>query len=216
MGALVGGGIAAVLSLLVLSRVIGDNPLYRIAQHLLIGAALGYAAAVLVGQTLVPTATLAAAGDLEALIVGSLGLLLGLMLAGRFGRQRLTALANIPLAILFGVGAAIALVGAARGTIVPLLLDTIAIGRLTSVDPATIAGTVVVIITVAITLIAFGYTQRGEQPSGATRAIRSIGRTLVLATFGVFLAAAVTTYVTALVTQVQAIADWLTLIATSL
>lgn len=215
MGAVVGGGIAAVLSLMVLSRLIGDNPLYRIAQHLLIGAALGYAASVLVGQTLLPTATQAAAGDLRSLITGGVSVVLALMLAGRFGRQRLTVLANVPLAILFGVGAAIAFVGAARGTIVPLLLDTIAIGRLTSVDPAVIAGTVVVIATVAITLISFGYTQRSDQPSSAGRAVRGVGRTLVLATFGVFLAAMVTTYIAALVTQVQAIADWLTLITTS-
>ena len=46
MGALIGGGIATLLTLCILSRAIGDNPIYRFAQSLLVGTGLGYFSAV--------------------------------------------------------------------------------------------------------------------------------------------------------------------------
>jgi len=215
VGALVGGGIATLLSLMVLSRAIGDNPLYRIAQYLLVGVALGYTAAVLVNQALVPPVTQAIIGPfaLETWVI--LGISAGLLVlfCFRFGRQRASYLANIPLAVLFGVGAALALVGAARGTIVPQLLDTIALQRLQNINLGALIGNFALITAVVITLLAFTYTQRTEQPSAAGRVVRQIGRGLVLAAFGVFLAGAVTTYIVALVTQIQVIADWLNQLA---
>lgn len=214
MGALVGGGIATLLSIMVLSRAIADNPLYRIAQYLLVGVALGLAGAVVVNQTLVPSLVQAAAGQAppRTLIVLAIVAVLVVLLATRFGRQRLSALADLPLAVLFGVGAALVLVGAARGTITPMLLDTIALRRLQTEDSAALLGTVILIVTVVITLLSFTYAQRREQASGAAQGVRTIGRGLILAAFGVFLAAAVTTYITALVTQLQAIADWIALL----
>jgi hypothetical protein len=216
MEALIGGGVATVLSLMVLSRAIADNPLYRLAQYLLVGVALGYAAAVLVGQTFVPLVLQATFQpfSLSVVVVLISAVVLALMLATRFGRQRASSWANIPLAVLFGVGAAIALVGAARGTLVPQLLDTIALRRLQTPDVATLVGTIVLIAAVTITLLSFTYRQRSEQPSGLTRTVRGFGRGLVLATFGVFLAAAVTTYLSALVAQLQAMADWFTQLGT--
>jgi hypothetical protein len=216
MEALIGGGVATVLSLMVLSRAIADNPLYRLAQYLLVGVALGYAAAVLVGQTLVPVIlqTTFQPVSLTLVVVLASAVVLTLMLATRFGRQRASSWANIPLAVLFGVGAAIALVGAARGTLVPQLLDTVALRRLQTTDIAALVGTVVLIAAVVITLLSFTYQQRSEQASGLTRMLRGFGRGLVLATFGVFLAAAVTTYLSALVAQLQAMADWFTQLGT--
>jgi hypothetical protein len=216
MGALAGGGVATVLSLMVLSRIFGDNPLYRLAQYLLVGVALGYTAAVLVGQTLVPALLGAAEGtaSLTTLIVLGAGLALGLLLMTRFGRQRASAWANLPLAVLFGVGAAVALLGVARGTVVPLLLDTIAARRLAVAEPAALAGAAVLIATLAVTLLAFQFRQGGAQPGRPTRLIRGTGRALVLAAFGVFLAAAVSTFIAALVGRLQAIADWITQLGT--
>ena len=213
MGPLVGGGVATLLSLMVLSRVVGDNPFYRFAQYLLIGVAMGYAAAVLVGQTLVPAVVQATSTtSLPALIILGVSALLLLLLATRFGRQRASAFANIPLAVLFGVGAAVALIGAARGTILPQLLDSVAVRRLQATDVSAIVGTVVLFVAVVVTLLSFTYRQRGEQPTRIGYAVRRLGRGLVLATFGVFLAAAVTTYLTALVNQIQIMADWFTLL----
>ena len=70
------------------------------------------------------------------------------------------------------------------------------------------------VFAVVITLLAFQLWQRGAEPGGGTRLVRRAGRALVLATFGVFLAAAVSTYISALVAQLQAIADWITQLGT--
>lgn len=216
MGALAGGGVATVLSLMVLSRVFGDNPLYRIAQYLLVGVTLGYTAAVLLTQTLLPAALSVADGSASVgrlAVVGTSGVLL-LLLLTRFGRQRRSSFASVPLAVLLGAGAAVALLGAARGTLVPQLLDTIAARRLQTADLAALAGTAVLVVTVALTLLSFRFGQRSEQPAASTLLVRRAGRTLLLATFGVFLAATVATFIAALVGQLQAIADWLAQLGT--
>jgi hypothetical protein len=215
MGAIVGGGIATLLSLMVLSRAIVDNPCYRFAQYLLVGVALGYSAAVLVNQTLMPPVNQVIVGQasLGTIVVLSSSAVLLALFATRFGRQRASYLANIPLAVLFGISAAIALVGAGRGTLVPQLLDTIAARRFQGADAAAVAGTTVLILAVVVTLLSFTYAQRGETPSRPGNLLRMIGRGLILVAFGVFLSSAVTTYIAALVTQLQAIADWFTQLA---
>jgi MFS family permease len=218
MGALVGGGIAAFLSLCILSRAIANNPLYRFAQSLLVGTSLGYISAVLIRSAIVPRVTSALTGTagVAQLVIGAAGILLGLLLLPRFGRQRGSYWANVPLAILFGVGAAVALAGAMRGTLLPQLFDTVRLRGLTG-NLASQIGTVVLAILTVLTLLTFTYTlparqaQSGEE-HGLRRGLRGLGRVLILLTFGVFFAATVTTYIYALVGQVDAIRDWLTLL----
>ncbi len=209
MGALIGGGIATLLSLCVLSRAIADNPLYRFAQSLLVGAALGYVTAALIRSSIVPRVEAIAFGraSVEEWIVGGSGLLLGLLLVTRFGRQRGSHWANYPLALLFGAGAALALVGAVRGTLMPQLLDTVRLGNLAGATTAQMGAIVLALLTI-VTLLSFTYTPSRRIPRPLAGTLRALGRTLILASFGVFFAAAVTTYIAALVGQLEAIAGW--------
>jgi len=223
MGALIGSTIATVLSLCILSRAIADNPLYRLAQALLVGIALGYISAALVRSTIIPTVLDLTSGGAttNALVVAGIGLVLGLLLITRFGRQRSSALANLPLGLLYGVGSAVALVGAVRGTLVPQLLDTV---RLNPVQAATgsdlrpFIGTAVFVVLVVLTLVTFTYSVRAPQAANGTihagglpaRTLRQIGHLCIVLTFGVFFAATVRTYVSALVSQVGDISIWAT------
>lgn len=218
MGALIGGGVATFLSLCILSRAVADNPLYRFAQTVLIGAALGYIAAVLTRSVLIPPTEAAVTGQatVDQLVVSAIGLLLGLLLLPRFGRQRGSFWANFPLAVLFGVGAALALAGAARGTILPQLLDTVRLGGFAG-DLAAQVGAGVLAALTLVTLLAFTYALPGAAADApregrARRGFRGFGRVLILLTFGVFFAATVTTYIAALVGQVTAISDWIGLL----
>jgi hypothetical protein len=43
-------GIAALLTLMVFSYLLGNNPLYRLVQHLFVGVSLGYATLLLLGN----------------------------------------------------------------------------------------------------------------------------------------------------------------------
>ena len=216
MGALVGGGVATLLSLCILSRAIADNPFYRFAQSLLVGTALGYVTAVLMRSAVVPrvTAALTGAATPQQLAIGGAGLVLGLLLLPRFGRQRWSQWANYPLAVLFGAGAALALVGAVRGILLPQLLDTARLRGLAG-DLGAQIGTGVLALLTIVTLLAFTYTLPRRQAeagreSGLRRGFRGFGRGLILLTFGVFFAATVTTYIAALVGQIGTISDWIT------
>lgn len=214
MGPLIGGGVATLLSLLILSRAVANNPLYRLAQHLLVGVALGYVAAVLVRSVLIPPVRniISNTASFGQLITLGAGGVLVLMFAGRFGQQRSSGIANLPLALLFGIGAALALRGAIEGTLVPQLLDTIRLPGLSTNDLlAQIGSTVVAVLTIT-TLLSFMYVTPAQGPSVLERWGRRVARGLILATFGVFFAAAVTTYVAALVGQLDAIIEWVSLV----
>ena len=51
---LIASFLASVLTIMVLSYLIGDNPLFKLAMHLLIGVAAGYAGAVAIHNVLIP------------------------------------------------------------------------------------------------------------------------------------------------------------------
>lgn len=117
--------LAAVLTVMVLSYILGDNALFRIATYLFVGVASGYAAAVAWQEVLQPrliapflslsTAQIGAGSFLTGVVV-PLGLtaLLALRLVPGAGR-----LGGLPVAMMIGVGAAAVVGGAITGTIVP-------------------------------------------------------------------------------------------------
>ncbi|MFQ5886612.1 MAG: hypothetical protein ACE5II_05205, partial [Anaerolineae bacterium] len=54
MRELLGTWVAALLTLMVFSYLVSDNPLYRLAEHLFVGSALGYAIVVAIQDVLLP------------------------------------------------------------------------------------------------------------------------------------------------------------------
>lgn len=111
------------LTLFVLSYVIGDNPLYRIAASLFVGAVAGYAVVVAYFNVLKPQlgdALLSAlqAADTTRLLLVGVAWLLTLLLALKFFIPG-SNLGRIPLAYLVGLGAAVAVGGAVSGTLFP-------------------------------------------------------------------------------------------------
>ncbi|MGQ0601406.1 MAG: hypothetical protein ACT4QE_06880 [Anaerolineales bacterium] len=111
------------LTLFVLSYAIGDNPLYRIAVSLFVGAVAGYAVVVAFFNVLKPQlgdALLSAlqAADTTRLLLVGVAWLLTLLLALKFFIPG-SNLGRIPLAYLVGLGAAVAVGGAVSGTLFP-------------------------------------------------------------------------------------------------
>ena len=106
-------------------------------------------------------------------------------------------LANIPLALIFGVGAALANGGAIVGTLVPQILDTS--NRPLAGDPLQIAGALVLAIGTVITLSAFYYTVPAESPrSRLVGWTATAGHWLLMVAFGFFFASAIQSYMSAL------------------
>jgi hypothetical protein len=125
-----GSIIAAILTMMVLSYIIGDNPLFRFAMHVFIGIAAGYAGAIAWHNILKP--------DLIDPILenGLTGLLNGYFFTGAEGRLIIGAWilvamlllklspttarwGSLPMALMVGVGAAVVVGGAAMGTLIP-------------------------------------------------------------------------------------------------
>ncbi|RRR78241.1 MAG: hypothetical protein EI684_00590 [Candidatus Viridilinea halotolerans] len=207
---LVVGLVGVVLTLLVFSRLLGDNPAYRLVQYLFIGISLGYAFVVIYHHVLRPAVleALAASADPPLLALRLIPWLLGLLLLTRIsGRQTISWLANIPLALLFGVGTALAVGGALLGTLVPQILDTV---RPVSSDPFQLVGSIFLLLGVILTLCYFYFTLPPTNTRGRLVAYGAqAGRWLLMVAFGFFFAGGLLTYLTALNTRLEFIVGWL-------
>ena len=120
VGALVGFG----LTLMVFSYVFGDNALFRIAIHIFIGVSAGYAGIVALYNVIWPqlVAPVIFGSSSERLFV-----LFPLVMAGLLLLKitpRFSALGNLSMAYLVGVGMAAAIGGAVTGTIFPQVVAT--------------------------------------------------------------------------------------------
>ncbi len=165
----IGTPLAFALTLMVFSYVLGDNFLYRIAVYVFVGLAAAYIAIVTVQGVLLPLTNPNGDQPGEALILLvslGLGLLLLFKATGRF-----TWLSNLAMAFIVAVGAAVALVGAVSGTLLPL---STSIGRAGD----TALESVVIFIGVATSLVYFQYLGR-RNPDG------TIGRGRVIQTLGI-------------------------------
>lgn len=207
---LLSGLIGVILTLLVLSRLFGDNPAFRIVQYLFIGSSLGYALVVLYHQVLRPGlfGLLASLNDPFGFSVQLIPWLIGLLLLARItGRQAVSWLANLPLAILFGVGTALAVGGALLGTLVPQMLATV---QPMGTTPLELAGAVLLVLGVICTLCYFYFTVPRTTPVGRVVALGAVvGRWLLMIAFGFFLAGGLITYLTALNGRLEFILGWL-------
>jgi hypothetical protein len=112
---IIAGFIGLILTLMVFSYLIGDNPLFRIAVYLFVGVASGYAATavwhyVLVPKLFQPLVTLNP--------LSFVPLIFGISLLAKLS-PRISWIGNFAMAVLVGVGAAAAIGGALLGTLVP-------------------------------------------------------------------------------------------------
>ena len=113
---LIFGAISFLLTLMVLSYLIGDNALFRFAIHIFVGVSAGYVASVALYQVIWPylliplvSAPLAERGLLIIPLVLSALLLMKIS-------PRLSWLGGPAVGYLVGAGAAVAIGGAALGT----------------------------------------------------------------------------------------------------
>ncbi len=203
------GLLGVVLTLMVFSRLLGDNPAFRTVQYLFVGVSIGYAFVVIYHQVLRPNAVAAVAALNDPLRLGVLLLpfMLGILLLARVaGRQQISWVANLPLALIFGVGAALALGGALVGTLMPQLRD---LARPISGDPAQAVGAVLLALGVVLTLCYFYFTVPRETLAGRVVAVGArMGRWLLMIAFGFFLAGGLLTYLTALNERLAFIVGW--------
>lgn len=196
---LIAGWVSLVLTLFIFSYLLGDNVLYRLAIHVLVGAAAAYALIVASESVIKPwleeTLLVDAAGRDEATVIalrviGPVPFLVGVLLLFKVS-PRLAAVGNLGLVLLIGVGVAVAIAGAVSGTILPLAREA---GQ--AIDD-TLADGLVILVGTITTLLYFQFfavERRGvvQRPRGL-RSLSLVGQFFVTVTLGALYAGAILT-----------------------
>ncbi|MBE0688778.1 MAG: hypothetical protein IH587_01495 [Anaerolineae bacterium] len=145
-----------VFTLMIFSYLLGDNFLYRLAVYIFAGVAAGFVFIVALQNAILPwlritilAPNLGIAERAFGVTPIILGALLLLKISPRYGR-----LGNLALAVIIGVGTAVAAVGAVSGTLIPLADATA-----NTITEDALSG-VIVLIGVISTLIYFMYVAR--------------------------------------------------------
>ncbi len=118
---IIGLSLSAILTLFVFSYLVGDNFAYRTALYAFIGVAAGYTAYIVVKTVLMPqfVGIFSRDGVEPAdLVLMLFPLIMSIMLFLKLF-QSTSRYGNIALGFLVGVGAAVAIGGALRGTLFP-------------------------------------------------------------------------------------------------
>lgn len=203
----IGGGLAAVLTVMIFSYLLGANPLYRLAQHLFVGVSIGYAGVVLLTTVLLPRLGQVAGDPAGTSVRIGIPLLLGLLFLGRLARPNF-ALATPALLVVTVVAAALALGGALAGTLLPQTAAT-----MLSLNPAQAGlfgalNNAIIVLGVLASLYYFSFGVRSDGRRGPAGAfVAGVGRWLILITLGAVLGTLTVSFVAALIDRVRFLFD---------
>lgn len=194
---------AFILTLMVFSYLFGDNVLFRIASYLLIGATAGYAVVVILDAVLLPRLVQPLlAGSTTVIVPALLSILLLMRLT-----PRLAGMGRFSMALLVGVGAAVAITGAVLGTIVPQIQGTISLFAPSGGLPAWAQGLFIALGAAAV-LIYFQFgavrrTDNTEERPPALKWLARIGGWLLAITLGAVFAGVLLAALGALIERVD-------------
>ena len=189
--------IGFLLTLLVFSFVLRDNPLYRLAVHLLVGVSAGYVVVIAIREVVLPVVeTIVREPGRPAGLVWILPLLLALLLLLK-AIPRISWVGNSSMAILIGIGAAVGLVGAIVGTLFP---------QVTVRYESAFLGLFVALLSI-LTLAYFHFSGRASENGMATlprwfEYVRSLGRVVITITLAGLFAGVLSTSIVLLTERV--------------
>ncbi len=199
--------IGFVLTLMVFSYIFGDNFLFRLATHIFIGVAAGYAAVMVVYNIIIP---MIARPTAEATRLGP-PLILGAWLLTKTS-PRLSRLGNPVVAYLVGVGSAAAIFGALLGTIYPLVDQSTR--ELAGRDAGYILIFGIVILLGTVTTLVYFHYGAHPTPSGATRRnplieiLAWFGQFFIVVTLGAIFAGVLLAVLTTFIERIRFVWDF--------
>ena len=206
-----------ILTLMIFSYLIGDNPLFRFAVYIFIGVSSGYAATVIWHYVLIPK-LIEPLGDPNQLVLLVVPLILSFSLLAKLS-PRISWIGNFAMAVLVGVGAAAAIGGALLGTLLPQVQASIDAFDFRSVTTSSelilkfFDGAVMLVGTV-LTLAAFHFGAK-RAPDGTPQRNRIIeglawfGRIFIAITFGVLFAGVYMAALTAMIERLSSIINFI-------
>jgi hypothetical protein len=199
--------LGVVLTLMIFSYLLGDNPLYRLALHLFVGALVGYSFGVVLREVFI-LKILVQLRDREYIVVAPLTL--GILLLIK-GLPRHAYIGNFSVAYLVGVGTGVALSGALLGTLVPQIGAT---GRaLSFASLASLRDGLLIIVGTVCTLMAFTFTTQRQQglagvPARIAGVMAWLGRMFLIFALGVAFAGALTASLSIFIGRTQYLIDF--------
>jgi hypothetical protein len=208
--------VSFLLTLLILSFIVGDNPLFRIAAYLFVGISAGYAVVLLIYHVFWPQLVMPIlAGNWLTAVPLTLGLLLIFRLVPSLSR-----VGNFSLAYLVGTAAAVAIGGAVLGTLLGQTRGAINAFDLKALPAGTspTLGLVEALVMLAGTLTTLAYFQfsartrpnQAAQRSPAVETAARIGRVFISITLGSLFAGVLAAALMALIERLSFIQTTLT------
>ncbi|MEE4195097.1 MAG: hypothetical protein V2J07_07855 [Anaerolineae bacterium] len=200
------------LSIMVLTYLIGDNGLYRLAIHLFIGVTAGYAAVMICYQVILPKLILPIMWGGPEIYWVIIPWLLSLLLLMRLF-PKVSRAGNVPLAFMVGVASAVIISSALMGTLATQISSVINLFDFNWTQPGwfwTFIEGVYVLLGTLSTLLYFQFFTPKEQPgktnlqSKAFKSIRLVGQVFLSMTLGALFAGA---YLTALMAVIARVDD---------
>ncbi len=223
----IGAVLGFVLTIMVLSYIIGDNVLFRLAVHIFIGVASGYAAIlilynVLWFQVLVPVLQVFKSGktlDLGVYVIHVVpAVILGVWMLTK-ASPRLARWGTPVLAFVTGVGAATVVGGAVLGTIFPQVSASANLLNIHSA-PSTMNNLVgwfingvIILVGLAATLIYFQFGRRRQAEGEPVQRpviieyVSTVGQGFIVVTMGVLFAGVYIAALAALVERIRFLWD---------
>jgi hypothetical protein len=217
MADLIGTIIAFIFTLMVFSYVFGDNALFRIALHIFIGVAAGYAAViafynVIYPQMLIPIIFGEQSDRLFVLFPLVFGGLLLFKVSSRFN-----SLGNPTVAYLVGVGVATVIGGAVLGTLFPQILASINLFDLQAQEGVNnvlwqfVQGSIIMVGTIStLAFFHFGIRQATDQTARRPKwleVVALIGQVFIAITLGALFAGVYAASLTALIERLKFLGD---------
>jgi len=199
--------IGFVLTLMIFSYLIGDNPMFRIAVYLFIGVASGYAAVVVWHSVLIPKLFDQLLGGPTQLALTVVPLILSVSLLAKLS-PRISWLGNFAMAVLVGVGAGTAVGGALVGTLIPQ-----AEAAMEAVSASSIFGVIEGVVMLIGTVLTLAYFQFGAKRAADGEVKRNaifemlawLGRIFIAVTFGVLFAGVYMAALTAMIERLSSL-----------
>jgi hypothetical protein len=179
-----GGALGFLFTVALLSYLIGDNVVYRIALHIFIGVSAGYVALVIIYQAFKPRLVDAlGSGQPVGMVLAIVPVLLFILLLFKLG-QRTAWLGSLAVAYMIGVGTAVAIGGAVTGTLLPQIAST-------SLLRGDFISNVILLVGTIATLLYFQFWVRGRSASGDAQRVALmryagyVGQAFLMITLGV-------------------------------
>ena len=204
---LIAGVIAFLFTLMILSYLIGDNPLFRIAVYIFVGISAGYVGVVAFWQVIWPDVVVPAMAGTNLQLLAVPVLLAGLLIMKAwppFSRLGMPA-----MGLMVGTGAAVAIGGAVTGTLLPQVSATInAFGAQRVSSLSALLDAVFILAGVVTSLVYFHFGARASADGTVRRfsvveVIAFVGSIFVAITLGVLFAGIYAAALTALIERLH-------------